>query len=114
MPLIDLDLEDNQQMTPELSPDEAAASLAFGTNGLEHILTPQMMQEQGMEGENQPQEAQGEEMPQEPKKEPDQPKEESPDLTREFDEFKGEVKGMIESEVGQIKDIIKQALDEPD
>lgn len=117
---------DEQEATAELeaqdlTPDEAAAALSFATNLQERFTEEEAMMagvrgEEAPEGEEMPQEeVETEEVIEEPvEEEITEPKEikEEPqkDLSKDFDEFKGEVKGIIETEIGNLTQTIKDAL----
>lgn len=103
----------------ELSADEAKASLGVSTSLMEQMLAMQS-QEQGQEMEQEGQEMGQEEQeaPQEEPEEtgedmegPDDPiEEETETLTKGFEEFKGEVKGIIETKIDDLTKTIKDAL----
>jgi hypothetical protein len=123
-------------MEKELDPNEAAASLAFATHlqdGMQMAEAPQMKgemsEEQPMEApegqEMPPQSVETEEVVEEPmpeeenpeenkaedgKEEPNEESKKIDDISKNFDEFKGEVKGMIETKLGDLTDTIKNAL----
>lgn len=96
-----------------LNPDQAAASLAFSTFISQQLMPkPEATQTQEM--------GQGEEQIQEPQEAP--PQEEAPQETQDIepdkmeemkkgmDEFKGEVKGIIESKFDDLTKTLKDAL----
>lgn len=106
----------------EQNGNDIAASLAFATHlndGIQMAQAPQ--QEAPVEQEMPQEEAQNMEELQdttETENEAESPKEEKTDteenkiddLSKNFDEFKGEVKGMIESKLGDLTQTIKDAL----
>ena len=114
--------EEQQNIIPEMSPDEAMANLAFATN-----LQEQMLQMQGG-GQTTPEEGEiGAEMATEGTETPETgnmpPKEETPptkqkeeenedDLDSKFEEVKSELKDTIKEEMSGFKKIIADALKE--
>lgn len=108
----------------QLDPNEAAASLAFATHlqdGMQMAEVPEGMEEEMETPEEMPQEeVETEEVVEEPQEdfgtedyseeEPDQTGEKLDTLTKDFTEFKGEVKGMIETKLGDLTQTIKDAL----
>ena len=103
----------NSQDPMQLTPEDAKASLGISNMLIKQMMTQQaqeqgqMPQEQPMNPQQTQESAPQQEEPQEPDKEAVEPEK---DLTREFDEFKGEIKGMIETELGGIREMIKDAL----
>ena len=103
--------QEDLQINSQDNPDETAAVLSFATKLSEQLLpkAPQT-QETGptsdVEQENEP--AQEEIVQEEPVEE--EPDEEIEKLTQGFSEFKGEVKGMIESKFNDLSKTIKDAL----
>lgn len=112
-----------------MTPDESAAALAFATK-----LSEGMMPQAPQESTQEPDLPLGEEMAEEqesiPKEEPiieekpveawaeeeqiepeeDETSKKVDELSKSFDEFKGEVKGMIESKLGDLTKTLKDAL----
>lgn len=102
------DAENSSETSQDLTPDEAAASLAFSNMMQEQTMMPQVMPEEGMGDE----ESQPEAVEEQPEPQPSAEETPDRDLTSEFDEFKGEVKGIIETEMGSLKDMIQNAINE--
>ena len=114
------------QNISQMSPDKAAAALALMTK-LSEGLMPKQMLEEPQESPQPLESAPGEEMPQEVVEEPvevqpepieEEPKEEPEDktskeietLVKDFESFKGEVKGIIETQIGNLTKTLKDAL----
>lgn len=78
----------------EMTPDEAAASLAFATT-LSEGMMPKMV-------------------PEETEETSEEPKEPEEDLDEKLEALRSELKDEIKNEIGSLRDDIKQALDEED
>lgn len=95
----------------ELTPDEAAAALAFATNISEGMMPQAPMDEQSQMGEPAPEQPTEEiaEQPQELEEIEDEPE---IDIEEKLDTFKKDVEAMVKKEISGIKDLIKEALNE--
>lgn len=82
--------------------NEAAASLAFATQ-----LMQGMAQPQGPDGATDPSQA-----PETALEQGENPEGQPDDLNKQFDDFKKEIKQDIKDEIGQVKDMVKEALNE--
>lgn len=104
-----------EQVQP-LTPDEAAASLAFANRLQEQMLeaqNPQQGEQMAQEDEGmgeQPETEQPEMEAEEETEEPEEEGKEEPDMKSEMESFKGEVKGIIETKMDDLTKTIKDAL----
>ena len=102
-----------QENSQALTPDENQVMLAWNTNLMEKMM-PQETEEPQTQ-ENVPQEAEKPEMAQEsqqPQNEPiSEDKEPEKDFNKEFDSFKGEIKGLIDTKFDDLTKTIKDALE---
>lgn len=92
-----------EQTQPTMTGDESAAALAFATQLQQQLIPKQAPQEAEM--------AQGEEMMDESQNMADPRVDE---LETQFKDFKKEVQKMVKDEIGGLKDMIKEALNEED
>ena len=95
-------IETQPNVNPQMTPDEAAASLAFATQ-LSQGLMPQNTPEEGdMGAETAPEQENPEEMENDPTEE----------MNTKFEDFKKEVAKTIKDEIGGLKKEIQDALKE--
>ena len=105
-----------QSQQPNLNPDEAKAALGLGNMFLEGLM-PQAEEEEPQEAPQELQDAPGEAEPQEPEETPEPEKEMPPEenqeiqkLTKDFDEFKGKIEGIIDTKFNDLTKTIKDAI----
>lgn len=91
-----------------LTADEAKASLGIANNIMEQFL-PSLQQQENTQT---PQE-QAKNQPTEQKTTEEQPKQED-QLQKDFEGFKGEVKGIIDTKFNDLKEMIRQVIEEED
>mgnify|MGYP001587516920 CR=1 FL=1 len=94
-------MNEEQMQQPNMTPDEAAASLSFATM-LSEGLMPKVAPEQPQEAPQEPQTTPGGE--ETPELELDTTEEKTPDLEAKFDEFNEEVKILIKEGFENLKD----------
>lgn len=112
------------QNTSQMSPDKAAAALALMTK-LSEGLMPKQIPEEPTDATQSPETGPGEEMTQEVVEDPveevqpestqEEPKEDKTSkeietLVKDFESFKGEVKGIIETQIENLTKTLKDAL----
>ena len=114
---------DTEQMQPqeEMTPDESKAALGLG-NKLMQGLMPQAEMEEGEGMEEAPQEPEtAPEQAEEPQPEeiaqtePEAPQEENQEMqkiTKDFDEFKGKMEGIIDTKFNDLTKTLTDALKE--
>ena len=114
--------EETQQ--PDMTPDESAAALSFATmlaEGQMPKMAPEESMEEGLDAPVSPETAPEEEIVAPVEESIEEPVEESPEpedevgqkveaLSKDLASFKGEVKGIIETKLGDLTDSIKDAL----
>lgn len=100
--------ETQPNIPPQMTPDEAAASLAFATQLSEGLL-PKGQGDMPVEGDNMGETAPSEELSLEPEEDTNPRIDE---LETQFKDFQKEVKDTIKNEIGGLKEMIKESLNE--